>query len=155
TDSRLESVITHELCHVRRRDNLAAALHMLFEALFWFHPLVWWMGARLVDERERACDEEVLSLGADPQVYAESILKVCKFYVESPLACVSGVTGAELKKRMDYIMTKNLSRKLEFSRKLLLNIEGVLAVAATIKLGMLHTPLIRPELRSSYAPIAH
>lgn len=76
TDPQLEWVIAHELCHVRRRDNLAAVLHMLVEAIFWFHPLVWWMGARLVDERERACDEEVLRLGADPQVYAESILKV-------------------------------------------------------------------------------
>ena len=153
TDAQLESVITHELCHVRRRDNLAAALHMLVEALFWFHPLVWWMGARLVDERERACDEEVLSLGADPQVYAESILKVCKFYVESPLACVSGVTGAELKKRMAYIMTKNLSRKLDFSRKLLLSIAGVLAVAAPITFGLLHSPQSRAELRASNAPI--
>src|SRR5438270_362026 len=60
SDAQLEAVMTHELCHVRRRDNLAAALHMLVEALFWFHPLVWWIGARLVAERERACDDEVL-----------------------------------------------------------------------------------------------
>ena len=44
---------------------------MLVEAMFWFHPLVWWIGARLVEERERACDEEVLILGSEPQVYAE------------------------------------------------------------------------------------
>ncbi len=37
TDAQLESVIAHELCHVRRRDNLAAALHMFVEAVFWFH----------------------------------------------------------------------------------------------------------------------
>ena len=59
---------------------------MLVEAMFWFHPLVWWIGARLVEERERACDEEVLSLGSEPRVYAEGILNVCKLYVESPLA---------------------------------------------------------------------
>ena len=66
-------------------------LHMLVEALFWFHPLVWWLGARLVDERERACDEEVLRLGSDPQIYAESILKICEFYLESPLLCAQVV----------------------------------------------------------------
>jgi len=60
--------------------------------IFWFHPLVWWMERRLVEERERACDEEVLRLCGQPQVYAESILKVCEC-VESPLVCVSGVTG--------------------------------------------------------------
>jgi beta-lactamase regulating signal transducer with metallopeptidase domain len=65
-DPHLRSILAHELWHVRRRDNLAAALHMLVEAAFWFHPLVWWIGARMVDERERACDEQVLHLGNQP-----------------------------------------------------------------------------------------
>ncbi|HEY6356847.1 MAG TPA: M56 family metallopeptidase, partial [Vicinamibacterales bacterium] len=58
TAEQLDAVLIHELCHVRRRDNLTAAVHMLVEAVAWFHPLVWWIGARLVDERERACDED-------------------------------------------------------------------------------------------------
>jgi len=78
TPSELETVLAHELCHLRRRDNLFAAIHMLVEALFWFHPLVWWIGARLVEERERACDEEVLRQGSEPRAYAEAILNVCK-----------------------------------------------------------------------------
>ena len=97
-DAHLEAILAHELRHVRRRDNLAAAIHMVVEAIFWFHPLVWWLGARLVEERERSCDEEVLQLGSERKTYAESILKVCEFCVESPLACVSGVAGADLKK---------------------------------------------------------
>ena len=64
-EAHLEAIVAHELCHVCRRDNLAAALHMLVEALFWFHPLVWWVGARLVEERERACDEQVVELGSE------------------------------------------------------------------------------------------
>ena len=66
------------LCHVRRRDNLAAPFHMVVQTVFWFHPLVWWIGARLIDERERACDEEVIRRGSEPEVYAESILKTCR-----------------------------------------------------------------------------
>jgi bla regulator protein BlaR1 len=65
-DLQLESIIAHELCHVRRFDNLAAALHMLVEAVFWFHPLVWWLGSRLEQERERACDQDVLDLHRIP-----------------------------------------------------------------------------------------
>ena len=53
---------------------------MIVEAVFWFHPLVWWIGARLVEERERACDEAVLSLGNEPHDYAEGILNICKSY---------------------------------------------------------------------------
>jgi hypothetical protein len=36
--------------------------------------LVWWIGARLVEERERACDEEVLRRGGKPRDYAEGIV---------------------------------------------------------------------------------
>jgi bla regulator protein blaR1 len=139
SDAQLEAILTHELCHVRRRDNLAAALHMLVEALFWFHPLVWWMGARLVDERERACDEEVLRLGGDPQIYAEGILKICEFYVESPLLCASGVTGSNLKKRIEAIMRNRAPINLDFARKLLLTSAGFIAVAAPLVFGLLHS----------------
>jgi bla regulator protein blaR1 len=93
TPPQLETVIAHELCHVRHRDNLVAAIHMFVETVFWFHPLVWWIGKRMVEERERACDEEVLRMGSEPRVYAEGILKVCKLYIESPLVCVAGATG--------------------------------------------------------------
>jgi beta-lactamase regulating signal transducer with metallopeptidase domain len=104
-DAQVRAVLAHELTHARRRDNLTAAMHMFVEAVFWFHPLVWWIGARLVDERERACDEEVVRLGTAPDVYAESILKTCQYFVESPLTCVPGVTGSNLKKRIERIMS--------------------------------------------------
>ena len=60
TPAQLRALIAHERCHIRCHDNLAAAIHMVVEAIFWFHPAVWWIEARLVDERERACDEAVL-----------------------------------------------------------------------------------------------
>lgn len=138
TDAQLEAIIAHELCHVRRRDNLAAALNMLVEAVFWFHPLVWWIGARLVDERERACDEEVVRLGSEPQAYAEGILKVCQFYLESPLVCVAGVTGSNLKKRIEDIMRNRMTRNLDLARKLLLITLGAVAVVAPVVIGLLN-----------------
>jgi len=135
-DTHLEAIVAHEIRHVRRRDNLAAALHMLVEALFWFHPLVWWLGARLIEERERACDEGVLQSGRAPKVYAESILKACEFSVESPLACVAGVTGADLKKRIVRIMTERAQLKLSVRQKLLLAAAAFLAVAAPVGFGL-------------------
>jgi bla regulator protein BlaR1 len=137
-DLHLEAIVAHEMWHVRRRDNLAAAIHMVVEAIFWFHPLVWWLGARLVEERERACDEEVLEFGSARQVYAESILKTCEFCLESPLACVSGVTGADLKKRIVHIMTQRVACKLSFSRKLILGVVGLAAIVAPIAFGLLN-----------------
>ncbi len=42
-----DAVLVHELRHIRYRDNLTAAVHMCVEAIFWFHPIVWWIGAKL------------------------------------------------------------------------------------------------------------
>jgi len=145
-DRHLDAILTHELLHVRHRDNLAAAIHMLVEAVFWFHPLVWWLETRLVEERERACDEEVLELGSNRQVYAESILKICEFCLGSPLPCVSGVTGADLKRRIVRIMSERVAHKLDFRRKLLLAAAAILAVAAPIMTGVLYaTPNRAPS----------
>jgi uncharacterized protein (TIGR03435 family) len=136
----LEAVLAHELCHVRRRDNWTAAIHMVVEAVFWFHPLVWWIGARLVEERERACDETVLSLGNEPRDYAEGILNICKSYLESPLACVSGVTGSDLKKRIQAILRGDIGRDLTFAKKLALATAGIAALGAPVAIGIGSAP---------------
>jgi uncharacterized protein (TIGR03435 family) len=151
-DAHVEAILAHEVWHVRRRDNLAAAMHMLVEAIFWFHPLVWFVGARLVEEREVACDEEVLELGSERQVYAESILKICEFCVGSPLPCVSGVTGADLKKRIVRIMTPGASRKLDFSKKLLLGAAGLAAIAMPVVFGLAHTMPSRMQATAETRP---
>ena len=132
TPRQLASVLTHELCHIRRRDNMTAAVHMITEAVFWFHPLVWWIGSRLVDERERACDQEVLRTFGEPQIYAEGIVNVCRRYVETPLACVSGVSGANVKNRIRDIMTKRAAAKLSVGKKAVLAVVGTVAVVAPI-----------------------
>jgi bla regulator protein BlaR1 len=142
TPGQLDAILTHELCHVRRMDNLTATIHMVVQAIFWFHPLTWWIGARLVDERERACDEEVLSLGCRPSVYAESILTVCKLYLSAPLACVSGVTGANLKKRIESIMRNDVIRKLNLTKTVILTVAGIASLAVPIVVGVMNAPLL-------------
>ncbi len=156
TSAQLASVLAHELCHVRRRDNLAASIHMVVEALFWFHPLVWWVGARMVEERERACDEAVLNLGSAPKDYAEAILGVCKLYAESPLVGVSGVTGANLKKRLEAIMNQRIGERLSLAKKLLLTGAGAAALVVPVLFGVLigagHIPVLHAQQIPPPAP---
>jgi bla regulator protein BlaR1 len=144
-DRQVEAILSHELVHVRRHDNLTAAAHMVVEILFWFHPLVWWLGTRLVDERERACDEDVIRWGSDPQVYAESILNICRLYTEVPLACVSGVTGSDLKHRIERIMKNEAPRTLNTWRQILITTGGIAAIAGPVALGALHAPRLRAQ----------
>jgi beta-lactamase regulating signal transducer with metallopeptidase domain len=148
----MQAVLAHEVCHWKRRDNLTAAVHMLVEVLFWFHPLVWWLGARLVEEREKACDESVLESGSDPQIYAEGILKVCKLYFHSPLACASGVSGADLKRRVETIMENKFAIRLNAARKFLLAASGAAAIALPLALGLVASPLALAQTPNTVAP---
>lgn len=93
------------------------ALLLIVEAVFWFYPLVLWIGARLVEERERACDESVLTLGSEPREYADAILNVCKHYVQSPVVCVSGIIGSDLKRRIVRIMARHRGQGLTPGRQ--------------------------------------
>lgn len=152
--SQLEAMLAHEFCHVRRHDNLTSALHMIVEAIFWFHPLVWWIGSRLVEERERACDEAVLISGATPHDYVQGILEVCKSYLETPLACVSGVTGSNLKKRIHLILARRLPKNLSFAKKLTLAGSGAAALLIPVALGIVGTPLIEAQSQPAAPGIA-
>jgi bla regulator protein BlaR1 len=153
TADQLDAVLVHELCHVRRRDNLTAAIQMLVEAAAWFHPAVWWIGARLVDERERACDEDVLRRGGEPSVYAEAILNVCKLYLESPLTCVAGVTGSDLSRRVTAILTGRIGRDLNLPRRLALAVACGGALIAPVVVGMVTAPLRASAIRGTQASV--
>lgn len=113
--------------------------------------LVWWIRIQLVLERERACDEEVLRGSRNPQVYAEAILNVCKLYTEAPLVCVSGVTGAGLKRRIEAILASRTGTDLNPMKKLLLASAAIAAVIGPIAIAIGHAPAVLAQSRTGSA----
>lgn len=75
--------LLHELAHVHRLDLWASLLWMVAKAIYWFHPLVWWLSARARDEQELACDARVLAAGASPAEYAGLLVDIAR-HVQSP-----------------------------------------------------------------------
>jgi len=110
TDQELEAVLLHEVAHVRRRDNLVSLFQSWLGCVFWFHPVVWLINRQLLQERERACDEEVLSHTRNSQEYLSSLLKVFRSSLGEKLAGASLITGSNLKRRIDH-MRSHVSRK--------------------------------------------
>jgi TonB family protein len=96
----LEALMMHELIHVLRLDNLLDTMQMLVCCLFWFHPLVWLIDRRLLDERELVCDEDVIRYIGEPRVYADGLWKVAQFGLGWSLAGVSRAAGSNLKRRI-------------------------------------------------------
>ena len=150
TPEQLEAILAHELRHIGYRDNLTAALHMCVETVFWFHPVIWWIGAKLMDERERDCDEAVLRQGSRPGDYARGIVHVCERYVESPLACASGIGGSDLKKRIREIMTWRGSMPMTFRGKAMLAAATVAAMATPFLIGVIRAQTLPPAPAYGY-----
>jgi TonB family protein len=74
----LRAVMTHEQEHARRRDPLVQWLALFNRAVFWFHPLAWWLEKRLAGLSEEACDDAVLMNGHDPLEYSEFLLGLAR-----------------------------------------------------------------------------
>jgi uncharacterized protein (TIGR03435 family) len=74
----LDAVLTHERAHARRRDPLFQWLALFNRAVFWFHPLAWWLERRLSALAEEACDAAVLERGYDPREYSQYLLELAR-----------------------------------------------------------------------------
>jgi bla regulator protein blaR1 len=137
SDAELDAVLAHEVCHIRRRDNLSSLAHSIVETVFWFHPLVWWLGNRLVTERERACDEEVVQMAIEKERYAEGILKVCRFCVQNPAAFVAGIGTSRLAERIERIMCGPSRHPVSTSARAVLAMTALLSTLTPVAIGVL------------------
>jgi len=76
SETRRRAVLCQELAHVKRLDALTQLLANVVSALYWFHPLVWLTARAMRAERERACDDYVLSFGTTASDYAHELVEI-------------------------------------------------------------------------------
>jgi beta-lactamase regulating signal transducer with metallopeptidase domain len=82
SEERRRIVLLHELTHVKRRDCLVQVMAQTVCAFYWFNPLIWYAARHLRVERERACDDYVISLGTKPSDYAFHLLEIARLLRE-------------------------------------------------------------------------
>jgi predicted HAD superfamily phosphohydrolase YqeG len=69
----LQSVIAHELAHIKRLDSFVNVFQICVETLLFYHPAVWWLSRRIRTEREHCCDDTAVSICGDPLEYARAL----------------------------------------------------------------------------------
>jgi GWxTD domain-containing protein len=70
----LEAVLAHELAHIRRHDFLVNACQVLVETVLFYHPAVWWLSARVREEREACCDRVAAEQCGDTVLYGRALV---------------------------------------------------------------------------------
>ena len=74
--TQLEAIIAHEMAHIKRHDYLVNLIQSILEMLFFFHPVFWWINHEAKKQREMACDEMAIALGANPKDLAYGLANV-------------------------------------------------------------------------------
>ncbi len=88
------TILLHELAHLRRWDDWTNLAQQILKAVFFFHPAVWFIERKLTLERELACDHFVLSKTDDPQAYAECLVTMAeKSFLRRGLALAQAMVG--------------------------------------------------------------
>ena len=94
TPLQLEALLAHELAHVRRYDYLVNLVQSVIETLLFYHPAVWWISARVRDEREHCCDDLAVAVCGDPHFYASALLGMERLRVTTPTLALSAAGGS-------------------------------------------------------------
>jgi beta-lactamase regulating signal transducer with metallopeptidase domain len=91
-----DAVLLHELAHARRRDNLIRLLYEVSLCALWFHPLIWFAGARMALYRELSCDESVIRR-AQGQALVSALAKLA---VPEPARFLQATASSHLSHRL-------------------------------------------------------
>ena len=111
---RQRAVLLHELAHVRRWDWLTQTIAQMSCAIFWFNPLVWVADRRMRLERERACDDYVLTNGCWATDYASHLLEIARKSRPSVFAAHAAVAMAQpswIENRLRVILATDRNRR--------------------------------------------
>ena len=129
--AQVEAILAHELAHVRRHDYLANLMQTLAETVLFYHPAVWWVSARIRDEREHCCDDVAIAVCGDPVTYAAALTEL-EAIRSSDLTLATAATGGSLLNRVRRILHVDVTEDSRAASLMIgLIIVATLAVLAT------------------------
>jgi beta-lactamase regulating signal transducer with metallopeptidase domain len=127
-----ESVIAHEMAHIKRWDDLWLRLQNVIQVIYFFHPVAWIAASRMNDQRERICDQLVLSRGClSARSYGRSLLTVLKLDLREPqpVAALGNNQKRRFSMRIRHILDDKISNR------------PVLSITLALAVGLLLLPM--------------
>jgi len=140
SDEQLESVIAHELAHIRRFDPFVNVFQVCVETLLFYHPAVWWLNKKIRAEREHCCDEMAVALCGNAVEYARALTLMEEW--RSAPALAMAANGSPLRERVVRVLgIKSLGAG---TRGIGLT-GGLLCLAAALIAGNVLVGMARPK----------
>lgn len=112
----LDAVLSHELEHIRRADYIWNLVQSAIETLFFYHPVVWWLGSCLREQRELCCDDAALKTCRDPLTYATALLSLEEQRRQAPASLVMALNGQGAGKSLLLRIARVLGEKVAMPR---------------------------------------
>ena len=137
--AQIEAILAHELAHVRRHDYLVNLLQTLAETLFFYHPAVWWISARIRDEREHCCDDVAIDVCGDPVGYAAALTEI-ESWRTGDIELAPAASGGSLINRVRRILRVEISSQRQGSN---------LAIGFALVAGALVTATVLAQSRDA------
>jgi beta-lactamase regulating signal transducer with metallopeptidase domain len=94
--AQMEALLLHELAHIRRHDYLVQILQSVVEAVFFYHPGVWWISRHMRADRELCCDDIAVSITGDAVMYARALAEFDSArFIQPTVVAANGGSVAE------------------------------------------------------------
>jgi beta-lactamase regulating signal transducer with metallopeptidase domain len=123
-------ILSHELSHVIRFDAAVNLLQIIAQAVFWFHPLIWWANKKIRGEREKCCDEMAIAgLGTKARDFSTAIVNILTAEHNSTLPVPSLAVAGPVKNIEDRIKTIMNPNKKFYKRPTVLAAITILLLA--------------------------
>ncbi len=107
TPDELESLLAHELAHIRRHDYLVNLLQTVIETLLFYHPAVWWLSGVVRSERENCCDDLAVAACGNRLVFARALARMEELRCGAPGLALSARGGSLLSRVQRLVLPAN------------------------------------------------
>lgn len=151
----LESILAHELAHIRRHDYLVNLLQVAIETLLFYHPAVWWISQQIRQEREHCCDDLAVEMVGDATAYSEALTAVEEIRIDPLRTLALGATGGSLLHRIARLLNRSSESKGSSGAVASILVAIVLATSialASYRASRVDGQVKAPETQSTSAP---
>jgi beta-lactamase regulating signal transducer with metallopeptidase domain len=136
----VEAILAHELAHILRQDWLFNLLQAFMEAVFYYHPAVWWISGIIRKEREHCCDDTAIRLTGNRLIYAKALVQVQEMAKKSTQPALAlGMQGNAIRLRRKTPLLDRIRRVLNQSQPKSQIMEKMIATGALLILLTLYS----------------